>query len=60
MTLPSASVASIEVTLSTISPYRIERAPAELFPVIPPMVAWLAVATSTGKNSPFGASDALR
>ena len=33
--VPSASSASIERTLSTVMPYRIDRAPALLFPAIP-------------------------
>ena len=33
-----------------------DRAPPLLFPAIPPIVARLAVATSTGKKSPVGAS----
>merc|ERR1711991_499150 len=33
---------------------RIDQAPAELLPTIPPIVARLEVDTSTGKNSPCG------
>ena len=33
-------------------PYLIERVPAELLPVIPPMVALAEVETSTGKDQP--------
>ena len=37
-----------------------ERAPQELLPVMPPIVARLDGDTSTGKKRPFGASQALR
>ena len=49
---PSASRASIDKTLSRIVPYRIDLAPQELFPTIPPIVAWLDVDMSTGNQSP--------
>ena len=55
-----ASYNSIRVTLSTIIPYRIERAPAELLPAMPPMVARLEVDTSTGKKSPCGERRSFR
>ena len=38
-------------TLSTVSPYLIERAPEELFAAMPPSVARLAVEGSIGKKS---------
>ncbi len=47
------------VTLCTMLPYRMERAPDELLAVMPPMVARSAVDGSTGKNSPSRASVAL-
>ena len=34
-------------------PYLMERAPAELLPVMPPIVAQLEVETSTGKYQPL-------
>ena len=34
-------------------PYLIDRVPAELLPVIPPMVAFADVETSTGKYQPL-------
>ena len=37
-------------------PYLIERAPAELLPVMPPMVAQFEVETSMGKYHPVGLS----
>ena len=40
------------MTLSLIMPYRIDLPPAELLPVMPPMVALLEVDTSTGNQSP--------
>jgi hypothetical protein len=45
-------MASIDRTFERINPYRMDRAPQLLFPVMPPMVARLAVDTSTGKNKP--------
>ena len=52
--VPSAIRPWMEVTLSTIIPYLIDLDPALLFAVIPPMVARLEVATSTGKKRPCG------
>ena len=58
--VPSARIASIAVTLSAISPYRIDFDPHELLPAIPPIVHRALVLGSTGKNSPDGFNAAFR
>ena len=56
MRVPSASTASTSSTLCTMIPYLIDRVPAELLPVIPPIVAFAEVETSTGKYQPVALS----
>ena len=59
ISLPSASIASMPITLCTMLPYAIEREPQELLPDMPPMVACADVLTSTGSQTPCGCRYAL-
>ena len=52
---PSDSTHVEGVTLSTVLPCQIERAPAELLPIMPPRLARLLVATSGPNCRPCGA-----
>ena len=56
MRVPSASTTSSEMRCSTVRPYKIEFAPAELLPIIPPSVACEPVATSAPNIKPCGES----
>ena len=55
----SASTTSIASTWSIVEPYWIEWLPAELLPIIPPMVARLLVEVSGPNISPYGAAARL-
>ncbi len=55
----SESTTSSAITLSTVLPCQIERAPAELLPIMPPTFARLLVATSGPNCRPCGAAAAL-
>ena len=52
--MPSARTTSTARTWSTVLPYRSERAPAELLPIIPPIVARSLVETSGPNIRPSG------
>ncbi len=55
----SESTTSSAITLSTVLPCQMERAPAELLPIMPPTLARLLVATSGPNCKPRGAAAAL-